>query len=88
VFRKSLKVPFGYFILFTVCMLLTACNQGRMLIASFRSTDNFIPLAADKRIFCEPGAADYGNEIARVLPEALRKVEQAHYLQSKDTVAV
>ena len=82
------KLPLGLFVFILISSLLPACSQSRAIIASFRSTDDFIPLSSDKRVLYEPGAETYASEIVLLLPEAIHKVETAHYQPFKDAVEV
>lgn len=66
--QSLLKNTLFYLVLpYFAAISLTACTQGRMLAASFRSTDHFIPLASDKRVLYEPGSEQYALEIAKAL---------------------
>jgi hypothetical protein len=42
--------------------------------------DGFVPLAADARVWVEPGYDAYGARVAAALPAAIARVEAAHYL--------
>ncbi len=42
--------------------------------------DGFVLVAADPRIEFEPGFEAYAGRVAQILPEAVAKVEAAHYL--------
>lgn len=42
--------------------------------------DSFVPLAADARVWVEPGYEAYGARVAAALPAAIARVEAAHYL--------
>lgn len=42
--------------------------------------EGFVPLAQDARVWVEPGYAAYGVRVAAALPEAMARVEAAHYL--------
>lgn len=42
--------------------------------------ESFAPLAEDSRVWVEPGFEAYGARVAAALPEAIAKVEAAHYL--------
>ncbi|MHB1145862.1 MAG: hypothetical protein ACYCZS_13290 [Thiobacillus sp.] len=58
--------------------------QGCALTVSdpraLRPIDSFVPLAADARIWVEPGSEAYGVRVAEALPAAIATVEAAHYL--------
>jgi hypothetical protein len=40
--------------------------------------DGFVPLAEDHRVQVEPGYEDYAARVARLLPDAVARVERAH----------
>jgi hypothetical protein len=42
--------------------------------------DSFAPLAGDPRVWVEPGFEAYGARVAAALPDAIARVEAAHYL--------
>ena len=42
--------------------------------------ENFVPLASDARVWVEPGFEAYGARVSEALPDAIAKVEAAHYL--------
>lgn len=42
--------------------------------------DSFVPLHGDGRVWVEAGFEDYGERVAAVLPDAIARVEAAHYL--------
>lgn len=42
--------------------------------------DGFAPLAGDPRVWVEPGFEAYGARVAAALPDAIARVEAAHYL--------
>ena len=64
--------------------VLLAALQGCALTVShpraLKPIDSFVPLAADPRVWVEPGFEAYGMRVAGVLPDAIAKVEAAHYL--------
>jgi hypothetical protein len=41
--------------------------------------DSFVPLASDARVWIEPGFEAYGERVAAALPDAIARVEAAHY---------
>jgi hypothetical protein len=47
---------------------------------ALRPLQGFVPLAADPRVWIEPGHEAYGARVAAVLPAAVARVEAAHYL--------
>lgn len=65
-------------------LALLALLQGCALTVShpraLMPLESFVPLASDERVWVEPGYEDYGARVAAVLPEAIAKVEAAHYL--------
>jgi len=68
---------------FLVAVLATL--QGCALTVShpraLTPLESFVPLAGDSRVWVEPGFEAYGERVAAALPEAIAKVEAAHYLQ-------
>ncbi|MDZ7584232.1 MAG: hypothetical protein U0938_05305 [Thiobacillus sp.] len=42
--------------------------------------ESFAPLAGDPRVWVEPGFEAYGARVAAALPDAIARVEAAHYL--------
>ena len=63
---------------------LLATLQGCALTVShpraLTPLESFAPLAADSRVWVEPGFEVYGERVARALPQAIAAVEAAHYL--------
>jgi hypothetical protein len=61
-----------------------ASLQGCALTVShpraLKPVDGFVPLAADARVWVEPGYEAYGARVAEALPTAIARVEAAHYL--------
>ncbi len=61
-----------------------ATLQGCALTVSdpraLRPIDSFAPLAADARVWVEPGYEAYGARVAEAMPAAIARVEAAHYL--------
>ena len=61
-----------------------ATLQGCALTVSdpraLRPIDSFVPLAADARVWVEPGYEAYGVRVAEAMPAAIARVEAAHYL--------
>jgi len=61
-----------------------ATLQGCALTVShpraLKPLENFVPLASDTRVWVEPGFEAYGVRVAEALPDAIAKVEAAHYL--------
>jgi len=60
--------------------LLPGCALTASHPRALLPLEDFVPLAVDSRIQVEPGFEGYGERVARVLPEAIAKVEAAHYL--------
>ncbi|MFZ3175058.1 MAG: hypothetical protein WA146_09200 [Thiobacillus sp.] len=63
---------------------LLATLQGCALTVSdpraLTPLDRFAPLAGDSRVRVEPGFEAYGARVAAALPDAIARVEAAHYL--------
>jgi hypothetical protein len=63
---------------------LLAILQGCALTVSdpraLTPIDSFAPLAGDPRVWVEPGFEAYGARVAAALPDAIARVEAAHYL--------
>ncbi len=62
---------------------LTVSSQRALL-----PIDSFVPLASDSRVWVEPGYEAYGERVAAALPEAIARVEAAHYLPFAHTPRV
>jgi hypothetical protein len=64
--------------------VLLATLQGCALSVShpraLTPIDSFVPLADDPRVWVEPGFEAYGARVAAALPDAIARVEAAHYL--------
>ncbi|WP_243374101.1 hypothetical protein [Geotalea sp. SG265] len=58
---------------------LSGCSLVRSGIASLKSTADFVPMAADGRVFAEPGSEDVAAIAAKELPEAIATVEREQY---------
>lgn len=60
-----------------------ATLQGCALTVSdpraLRPIDGFAPLASESRVWVEPGHEAFGARVAAVLPQAVARVEAAHY---------
>lgn len=50
--------------------------------------EHFAPLASDDRVWVEPGYEAYGERVAAALPDAVARVEAAHYLRFARTPRV
>jgi hypothetical protein len=72
--------PLQTVLLAAVCMLLAGCALTVSDSRALLPVESFIPLASDPRIQFEPGYEAYGERVAQVLPQAIAKVEAAHYL--------
>ena len=63
---------------------LLAILQGCALTVSdsraLRPIDSFAPLAGEPRVWVESGFEAYGARVAAALPDAIARVEAAHYL--------
>ena len=62
------------------CMVLGGCSLAVSHPRARLPLEDFVPLAVDSRIQVEAGFEGYGERVARVLPQAIAKVEAAHYL--------
>jgi hypothetical protein len=65
-------------------LAMLATLQGCALTVSnpraLTPLEHFVPLANDSRVWVEPGHEAYGARVAAALPDAIAKVEAAHYL--------
>lgn len=59
---------------------LTGCALSVSHPRALTPLEHFAPLAEDNRVWVEPGYEAYGARVAAALPEAIAKVEAAHYL--------
>jgi len=57
-------------------ILISSCGQ---ISALFRSTDNFIELESDKRIFYETDASDIALQVSKNLENSIKVVEEKQY---------
>lgn len=55
---------------------------------ALNTIDGFTPLAAEPRVWVEPGYEAYGARVAAILPAAIAQVETAHYLKFARTPRV
>jgi hypothetical protein len=65
-----------------VCILLPCfcgCAVVRSSFCSLKSTDHFLPLETDSRVLHEPGAEDFAEQLAALLPQAIEQVEAGQY---------
>ncbi len=58
---------------------ISGCGLTRRTVAALRSTENFVPLEADKRVMYEPGAEDLAHEVDGSLSEAISTIEREQY---------
>ena len=68
---------------FAVAALLAGLTGCAWTVSDPRAltpVEGFVPLAADSRVWVEPGHEAYGARVAAVLPQAIARVEAAHYL--------
>jgi hypothetical protein len=72
----------------TAALLLGGCALTVSEPRALLSLDRFAPLAADARIEVEPGYEAYGERVAQLLPQAIARVEAAHYLPFASTPRV
>jgi hypothetical protein len=86
------KKKLRFIILFTVIAFITAGTVtflrsavGRALL---KSKKHFKPSSIDSRVLYEPGAEDYAEKIAVFLPEAIRRVEEGHYVPFRKPVKI
>lgn len=81
---------------FLLSVLLAGCtavlSDPRTLVVSdpraLEPMEGFVQLPLDKRIWVEPRAEDYGQRVAQLLDQAIRKVEVAHYLSFAEPVQI
>ena len=59
--------------------LTGCCTVIKSAICSFKSTKYFVPLASDNRVIYEPGAEAFAEQMAKLLPQAIERVEAEHY---------
>jgi len=67
---------------------LSGCASAPTLQATLKPTDQFIALESDARVLFEPGAQNYAQEVARLLPQAVAEVEAGHYRPFPDPLKV
>jgi len=67
-----------------ILVAVLATLQGCALTVShpraLKPLEHLGPLASDRRVWVEPGFEAYGARVAEALPDAIAKVEAAHYL--------
>ena len=64
-----------------LCAALSGCALTVSEPRALRPIEGFVPLAAEPRVWVEPGYETYGARVAAALPAAIQKVEAAHYLR-------
>jgi hypothetical protein len=88
--KRHLIVPLLLSIILAGCT--SVLSDPRMLVVSdpraLEPMNGFVQLPMDKRIWVEPGAEDYGRRVAQLLDQAIRKVEEAHYLSFAEPVQI
>lgn len=63
-----------------VAVCLTGCALTVSEPRARKPIEGFEPLAADSRVWVEPGFTAYGARVAAALPASITQVEQAHHL--------
>jgi hypothetical protein len=64
---------------------LASCGQ---IGAIFRSTDHFVELESDQRIFHETGGLDVAQQVAKNLDFSVKKVEGKQYCSFREPIAI
>lgn len=67
---------------------VSGCGLIKVGVAAIKSTDHFIPLESDNRIFYEPNAENLANLVARLFPEAISRIEHEQYKSFTKPVVV
>jgi len=67
------------FLLF-LAWALSGCALTVSHPRALQPVQGFTPLASDTRVWIEPGFEEYGERVSQALPEAIDRVEAAHYL--------
>jgi len=67
-------------LLLLAAWILSGCALGVSHPRALKPVTGFVPLASDPRVWVEPGFEAYGERVAEALPEAIARVETAHYL--------
>lgn len=75
-------------LLLLVAWVLSGCALGVSHPRALQPVSGFAPLASDPRVWVEPGFEAYGERVAQALPEAIARVEAAHYLPFAKTPRV
>ncbi|MBF0563735.1 MAG: hypothetical protein HQK89_00675 [Nitrospirae bacterium] len=72
-----------------VCLvILSGCSFFMAGLDTIKSTSDFIPLEADRRVLYEQGAEDLAKVVAAQLPEAIAAVEKGQYRPFPKPVSV
>jgi len=61
------------------CSLVSSCTLIKVGVSSLHSKDIFVQLETDKRVFVEPGAELYAEQVALHLDKAISVVEEKQY---------
>ena len=64
------------------------CAVVRSSFCSLKSTDHFLPLETDSRVLYEPGAEDFAEQLAELLPQAIEQVEDGQYRPFAEPVQI
>lgn len=75
-------------ILLVLAANFTGCGLLRSGVASLKSTANFAPVDADRRVLVEPGGEDVAACVAAFMAEAIATVEREQYRPFKEPVEV
>ena len=75
-------------LLIVVLAMLSGCALTVSNPRALKPIDSFAPLASDPRVWVEPGYEAYGARVAAALPDAIARVEAAHYLPFAKTPRV
>ena len=67
-------------LLLLAAWVLSGCALGVSHPRALKPVTGFAPLASDPRVWVEPGFEDFGERVSNALPEAISRVETAHYL--------
>lgn len=67
-----------------IAIAVAGCSNITGAAHYYKSTDRFVPLDADSRVFYEPGAEEFAREVAKAMPHAVARVEAGQYLPFKE----
>ncbi len=70
----------GPILLLVGVLMLPGCALTVSHPRALLPVEGFVSLTSDPRIQVEPGFEEYGERVAGVLPQAIARVEAAHYL--------